>query len=70
MYVVYTPCHYHEIRSDSVTADLRNGILIKNWVGNFVDYAVVGRLGSVISWFVAGYPMVEVFFVWCVMCDA
>jgi len=35
----------------------------------FVDYAVIGRLGSVISWFVAGYPMVEVFFVWCVMRD-
>jgi hypothetical protein len=69
MYVVYTPL-LHKIRSDTVTAGLRNGILIKNWMRLYVDYAVIGRLGSVMPWFVAGYPMVEAFFVWCVMIDA
>jgi hypothetical protein len=68
MYVVYTPL-LRKTRSDSVTAGLRNGIVIKYWVGQCVAYVVICRLGSVIPWFVAGYPMVEVCFVWCVMRD-
>ena len=50
-------------RSDSVATGLRNGILIKNWVRNGVDYVVIDCIGWIIPWVVAGYPMVEVFFV-------
>ena len=68
MYVVYTQL-LRKTGKDSVTAGLRNGILIKNGVRQYVVYVVIDCVGSIIPWFVAGYPMVEVFFVWCVMRD-
>jgi hypothetical protein len=40
-----------------------NGILIKNGVRKYVGYVVIDCIGSIIPWVVAGYPMVEVFFV-------
>ena len=43
--------------------------LIKNGVREYVGYVVIDCIGSIIPWIVAGYPMVEVFFVWCVMRD-
>jgi len=60
MHVVYTPL-LRKTRSDSVTAGVRNGIVIKNGVRKYVAYVVIGRLGLVIAWVVAGYPMVEGF---------
>ena len=70
MYVVYTQL-LRKTGKDSVTAGLRNGILIKNGVRQYVVYVVIDCVGSIIrwGWVVAGYPMVEVFFVWCVMRD-
>ena len=40
MYVVYTPL-LRKTRSDSVTAGLRNGIVIKNGVRKYVAYVVM-----------------------------
>ena len=68
MYVLNTQL-LRKTRSDSVTTGLRNGILIKNGVREYVGYVVIDCIGSIIPWIVAGYPMVEVFFVWCVMRD-
>ena len=68
MYVVYTQL-LRKTGKGSVTAGLRNGILIKDGVRQYVGYVVIDCVGSIIPWVVAGYPMVEVFFVWCVMRD-
>jgi len=48
---------------DFDTAVLRNGILMKIWVRQSVGYVVLCCKWSILPSSVAGYPMVEVFFV-------
>ena len=52
MYVVYSQL-LRKTRSDSVATGLRNGILIKNGVRQYVVYVVIDCVGSIIPWVVA-----------------